>query len=331
MAASSLQDASSPATWRAIFEQAHYGKPGPFQVAFDGSLVTHTRDYVDFSKAGVAPDDFPLLTPEWPALLCFLYLAGTPLLQFICRRLGTTGKSTPFRVFCVVHNFLLFCYSLWAAAFILPLLFRSKFNTDDNGRGYWPTFCDEKGMLRHQIAAHVYLNYLSKAYEFVDTAVLIVKGKEVSLLQSYHHAGIIIAIWMVSVSRHPHGSYMVGFNALVHTVMYFYFMCTELPINRSLFSFVRPWITRLQLLQFLTAVSVAFAAFQGYFGYWEYRFPAGGPSDMASCINDAQAFGTVFSILYLLPLIALFLNFYIKNYFSKKNDGAKSSAKGKQD
>ena len=36
-----------------------------------------------------------------------------------------------------------------------------------------------------------YLFYLSKYYEFVDTMILVVKQKKVSVLQSYHHAGAV--------------------------------------------------------------------------------------------------------------------------------------------
>ena len=43
-------------------------------------------------------------------------------------------------------------------------------------------------------------------YEFIDTAILIVKRKPVSLLQAYHHSGAVIAMWLLAVSqarRHP--------------------------------------------------------------------------------------------------------------------------------
>ena len=42
-------------------------------------------------------------------------------------------------------------------------------------------------------------------WEFVDTFILIVKRKKVSLLQSYHHSGAVIAMWLLATSR-SHGA-----------------------------------------------------------------------------------------------------------------------------
>ena len=37
--------------------------------------------------------------------------------------------------------------------------------------------------------------YLSKFYEVLDTAIIIMKGKRSSTLQTYHHAGAMLSMW----------------------------------------------------------------------------------------------------------------------------------------
>ena len=41
-----------------------------------------------------------------------------------------------------------------------------------------------------------YLFYLSKYYEVIDSIILLLKGKKVGQLQSYHHAGALISMWI---------------------------------------------------------------------------------------------------------------------------------------
>jgi hypothetical protein len=37
--------------------------------------------------------------------------------------------------------------------------------------------------------------YLSKFYEVIDTAIIIIKGKRSTTLQTYHHAGAMLSMW----------------------------------------------------------------------------------------------------------------------------------------
>jgi hypothetical protein len=42
--------------------------------------------------------------------------------------------------------------------------------------------------------------YISKFWEFLDTWIIILKGKKPILLQTYHHAGVVLLMWMFTVS-----------------------------------------------------------------------------------------------------------------------------------
>jgi len=61
--------------------------------------------------------------------------------------------------------------------------------------GLMPAYCDSVqnggAMWKAGMGRLAFLFYLSKYYEFVDTIILVVKRKPVSVLQTYHHAGAV--------------------------------------------------------------------------------------------------------------------------------------------
>lgn len=116
--------------------------------------------------------------------------------------------------------------------------------------------------------------------EVLDTAILLLKGKKVGMLQSYHHMGAIWTMYAAYVTQAmpvyvalPAQS-CVGFpvltqlspartnrwifcvaNSLVHSIMYSYYACTavSIPFPR----FLKKSITRMQITQFLVGGSLA--------------------------------------------------------------------------
>ena len=67
-------------------------------------------------------------------------------------------------------------------------------------------------------------------WEFLDTFILIVKRKKVSLLQSYHHSGAVIAMWLMATSR-SHGA--------------IFFVCVSPSLRRlasTPLTCMRPWL-----------------------------------------------------------------------------------------
>jgi GNS1/SUR4 family len=65
------------------------------------------------------------------------------------------------------------------------------------------TYCDQDGTFWNEggLGAWATAFYISKYYEFVDTWILIAKGKDASFLQVYHHAGIAFIFWAAVASR----------------------------------------------------------------------------------------------------------------------------------
>lgn len=59
--------------------------------------------------------------------------------------------------------------------------------------------------------------------EIVDTIIILLKGRRSSLLQTYHHAGAIITMYLgYNYRAHPIWIFTT-FNSFVHTIMYAYY------------------------------------------------------------------------------------------------------------
>jgi len=79
------------------------------------------------------------------------------------------------------------------------------------------------------ITAVHWLFYVSKALDFADTVFMVLRGKwaQFSFLHTYHHASVFVVHWWVASSAYTGDVWAPVFaNALVHTIMYWYYLCT---------------------------------------------------------------------------------------------------------
>lgn len=67
------------------------------------------------------------------------------------------------------------------------------------------------------------LFYYSKYVEYLDTAWLVLKGKDVSFLQSFHHFGAPWDVYLGIAFKNEGLWIFVFLNAFIHTVMYTYY------------------------------------------------------------------------------------------------------------
>ena len=152
-------------------------------------------------------------------------------------------------------------------------------------------------ILKHAILVF----WMSKWYELLDTVFMILRHKkrQISFLHVFHHSTVpIVADYAYNHAPWPALLPMGALNSFVHVVMYGYYGVTAIyPLKE--FSF-KQRITQLQMLQFMLATV------QGTWGYLYYRF----------CI---------YSILYPMAMMALFLNFYYQAYIRKKPRGSKEA------
>ena len=69
------------------------------------------------------------------------------------------------------------------------------------------------------LAFYGWLFYISKFYEIVDTMIVLAKGKKSSILQTYHHAGAMMAMWAGIRYMSPPIWMFVIVNSAIHTLV----------------------------------------------------------------------------------------------------------------
>ena len=147
--------------------------------------------------------------------------------------------------------------------------------------------------------------YYSKYFEYLDTAWLVLKGKPVSFLQTFHHFGAPWDIYL-GLQFQNEGLWIFMFlNAFIHTVMYTYYAMTAAGMSYP----AKPLITMMQIVQF----------FSGFAVVWPYK-------DI-SCFRQDQGkmLSWLFNYLYVGGVLLLFMNFFYHDNFGKKKGKSKSS------
>lgn len=138
--------------------------------------------------------------------------------------------------------------------------------------------------------------FLSKFWEWLDTAFLICGNKKVSWLQYTHHmttAPLVLANWHPKVSSLMPVTLLT--NSFVHTPMYWYF-----AFPRGVLYPVRRWITRIQIVQHVLCLTAI--------GYAEYF--------RATC--DVPLFGNRLGLAMYLMYLGFFVAFYVTDGRKKK-------------
>ncbi|SNX81469.1 related to SUR4 - elongase, involved in fatty acid and sphingolipid biosynthesis [Melanopsichium pennsylvanicum] len=322
------------------------------------------------------------LSPYVPLLTGLLYLLATHATN---HRFGP-GKPKPTDLVkqsyglsqtVLGHNILLAAYSGWtffhAATRIFAYLFRGA--ASGGISGFTNAYCTVPiaDASFAGLGIYVWLFYISKYYEIIDSVILILKGKPVSNLQSYHHAGAILCMWAAYRYSAPAVFIFLLFNSLVHTLMYTYYSMTamKLPFTGGL----KRSMTKIQITQLV--VGCGMATSYGFLTYNPSAYPTGvvpipgrhiinpisaayssfdsvnnvttSGSLIASNTKEAvefikhkilstvdvnartpcvsttgQSFAVALNVAYLVPLIYLFVSFYIRSYQKKHAKTSKS-------
>ncbi|KAF9423742.1 hypothetical protein BGZ94_008193 [Podila epigama] len=202
------------------------------------------------------------------------------------------SESTPFMTTLVfVHNTILCVYSAWT--------FYGMFNawrTCFASHSFMDAVCDTDNTFWDQLGYYSYYFYLSKYYEIVDTIIILLKGRRSSLLQTYHHAGAIITMYLgFNYRAHPIWIFTT-FNSFIHTIMYAYYAATSVGLKPP----GKKYLTSMQITQFWSGIALAL--------WYEVGAPAG-------CFeNSGSRFAIWSTLAYVVPLIYLFTSFARKMY-----------------
>lgn len=145
----------------------------------------------------------------------------------------------------------------------------------------------------------VYVHYLSKFLDFLDTAFIVLRGKDrqqLSFLHVYHHASIGMIWGALLYSGHGNGTAAFGclINSVIHCLMYSHYLYTS-------FGYTNPFkklITQAQLIQFATCIVHAVCVLA-----WETVLPR--PLAWAQFV-------------YHIQMLVLFGHFYRRSYIAAK-------------
>jgi len=135
--------------------------------------------------------------------------------------------------------------------------------------------------------------YLSKYYEFMDTALLYAAGKTPIFLQKFHHVGAVIVWHLAYVYKCDFIMFASWLNCGVHTIMYSYYLCSM--FTKKIPRMIKQSITTLQIGQLATGVIVLLPGYYYTETTRNYRI------------------GMVFSA-YVIVLLYLFGKFMVKTY-----------------
>ncbi|PYH47315.1 uncharacterized protein BP01DRAFT_389868 [Aspergillus saccharolyticus JOP 1030-1] len=279
------------------------------------------------------------------ATTCVLYLTVVAYFNrynALKKKPWAISRTRVFQHAVITHNLILTAFSAWAFSAALNSLVSS-----------WPARQDELYLTRaadliclggefagHQeVASRVmfigWLFYLSKFYEICDTAIIVLKGRQVSALHMYHHAGVIFCgCAVIRFSCTPVIIALV-FNSAVHTVMYTYYSMTALRIPVLLAT--KAALTSLQIAQFFVGMLLGCV-----FVLLEYDVPFSGPrferdeqqqyppynvtpqvsggqrtQDLKTvrCVKDSrQAYVVGVGMGFVLYLMCMFSRFYVQSY-----------------
>ncbi|OTA59938.1 hypothetical protein K449DRAFT_397018 [Hypoxylon sp. EC38] len=118
-----------------------------------------------------------------------------------------------------------------------------------------PSRADAGRLWNEGLAFYGWIFYISKFYEVVDTLIILAKGKLSSTLQTYHHAGAMMAMWAGMRYMSSPIWIFVFFNSAIHALMYTYYTVTAFNIRVP--TLIKRSLTSLQISQFIIGASCA--------------------------------------------------------------------------
>lgn len=161
-----------------------------------------------------------------------------------------THGSILFKTACFIHNVLLTLYSGWTFYHVFSIIYK---NFIASKLSLFQALRDENNqMIKDGIGFFFWLFYVSKFYEFLDTLILLLKGRSSNNLQTYHHAGVILTCWLMYANDCTGIWLFVFLNSFIHTLMYFYFGLTTIGIRPSW----KKIMTTFQIIQFYVGIII---------------------------------------------------------------------------
>jgi GNS1/SUR4 family len=271
---------------------------GWFVESLDGApLIAEIQEiWKTFPFERTPQDAILLLWPSTVALTLgfYLFLSKPLFRQLRQQALALSNQQQLYdrhlRMFIAVHNLVLAVFSLMVAvgSWKAVISHAAQF-------GLGAVYCDNAAMWQN-FGQWAVVFYISKYYEFVDTWILILKGKPASFLQVYHHTGIALIMWCAVLSQSAWLIFVVLLNSVIHTFMYTYFFLKTILPNLTIKS--AKYLTMAQIAQFLMGIACTFGVFYGG----------------SSCASQSSRVALAMLHVYGYGLVGLFFAFAKRKY-----------------
>ncbi|XP_034242982.1 uncharacterized protein LOC117646255 [Thrips palmi] len=278
-----------------------YMRPKPVKASNVMQRLWEWQHYHFVEKVDPRISSYPLFGPSLglgpPWGLFGIVAAYIYFVKFLGPRLMENRKPVELRRIMIAYNAMQVLFSGYT--------FYESFVAGWGGRYSW--FCqylgpDDYTPMDIRAARCSWLYFFSKIVDLADTVFIVLRKnyKQLSFLHVYHHAVMVLGVWYgIAYSPGGHVTFVGFLNTFVHTIMYSYYLATLLFGTKS-FNFLKKWITRMQLLQFLGVfVHSAQVLFQ------------------PSCRVDRS--NMVFLMIQSVIMTALFSNYYYHAYVKKKH------------
>lgn len=247
-------------------------------------------------------DYLPLLSFQSVFISCSLYLLFCFLLQKILGVKKDRVDSGFTYYLGLVHNFNMFFFSLVC---FLGLAYET-YNAYKKD-GFESIFCDSTSKnVKGGMTFWIYLYYLSKFYEFLDTLIIVLRRSQLRFIHVYHHVTTMLVAFLGLWSCSTAMWIPILLNTLVHVIMYYYYILVCLGQK----VWWKNFLTDFQLFQFV--VDIVSFKFWLYIYYFE-MMPIG-----KKCSGDFN-FGLIADFV-LITFFFLFLRLRIQNSRRQNTD-----------
>lgn len=256
-----------------------------------------TYDYYVWEKSHPKARDYYLLGSPFPVI----FLLGLYLV-IVFKGPKFMEKRNPFDL-----KYIMIIYNILQAAINISFVYYAITQLWIPGNYKWvcqeptpPDFPDSS--LHGMIVVKFYHFSLSRLLDLLDTVFMVLRKnqRQVSFLHLYHHFLVALGSWLVS-KYIPGGdpAFFGTMNGLVHTIMYSYYLVTAIYPKYKGNLWWKRYITELQIFQF---------------GVLIIQLTIG-------ILTPGCQYPRWLHILFLIQastITALFINFYIKAYITKK-------------
>jgi fatty acid elongase 3 len=229
-------------------------------------------------------------------------MAGYLLVITVLERLMRSRRPLSLRGVVVLHNIFLCLLSL---AMGLGTLLEICWHVLHEPDGWQSVACDHRGtVMRGRLLFWMYVFYVSKYYELLDTVIMVLRKRPLSFLHVYHHCVVLPLFWVYLRTSMVIHFILVVANSFVHVFMYYYYAASILGHK----VWWKQHLTMAQIVQFVIDLTATYP-----FVYFYMTHPKG-------CSGSMRAF--IFGQVVGISFCYLFWDFFRKSYRSPKQHAA---------